>query len=108
MPASPQVAVIGAGALGLCTALELIQRGTRVTVLEAHTIGSGSSGRSVGVIGTQFTDPFDLMLRRHALPRFRRWETLGLRFNRIGYLRLARTEAQMALFEQTLNRSEPE
>jgi sarcosine oxidase, subunit beta len=99
---SLHVAVIGAGTLGLCTAINLIERGARVTVLEAQSIASGSSGRSVGVIGTQFADPFQIMLRKHALRQFRRWETLGLRFNHIGYLRLARTEAQMARFETSV------
>jgi sarcosine oxidase subunit beta len=86
----------------MCTAINLIERGARVTVLEAQSIASGSSGRSVGVVGTQFTDPFQILLRTHALRQFRRWESLGLRFNHIGYLRLARTEAQMALFEQSV------
>ena len=102
MPHSRHVVVVGAGALGLCTAVNLIERGARVTVLEARSIASGSSGRSVGVIGTQFADPFQIMLRKHALRQFRRWETLGLRFNHIGYLRLARTEAQMARFETSV------
>src|SRR5690606_1988394 len=33
--------------------------------------------------------------------RFRDWEDRGLRFNHIGYLRLARTEAQMAALERS-------
>jgi sarcosine oxidase subunit beta len=102
MAAALHVAVVGAGTLGLSTAVNLVERGARVTVLEARSIAAGSSGRSVGVIGTQLTDPFQIMLRRHALRQFRRWETLGLRFNRIGYLRLARTEAQMALLERSV------
>jgi sarcosine oxidase subunit beta len=99
---SPHVVVVGAGMLGMCTAINLIERGARVTVLDAQSIASGSSGRSVGVIGTQFTDPFQIMLRTHALRQFRRWESLGLRFNHIGYLRLARTQAQMTLFEKSV------
>jgi sarcosine oxidase, subunit beta len=43
---SLHVAVIGAGTLGLCTAINLIERGARVTVLEAQSIASGSSDRS--------------------------------------------------------------
>jgi len=102
MKASPHVVVIGAGTLGLCTALSLVEHGTRVTILEAHAIASGSSGRSVGVVGTQFTDPFDIVLRVHAMRRFREWESLGLQFNHIGYLRLARTPAQMNLFARSV------
>jgi sarcosine oxidase, subunit beta len=101
MTNSPNVAVIGAGSLGLSTALSLAEQGARVTVLEAQSIASGSTGRSVGVVGTQFTDPFDILLRRHAMAHFRKWETPGLRFNHLGYLRLARSETQMALLRQT-------
>jgi len=102
MPTAPKVVVIGAGTLGMCTAVNLIERGACVTVLDAQSLASGSSGRSVGVVGTQLTDPFDLMLRKHALRQFGDWESRGLRFNHIGYLRLARTQEQMALFEETV------
>jgi sarcosine oxidase subunit beta len=71
-------------------------------VLEAQSIASGSSGRSVGVVGSQFTDPFEIMLRVHSLRRFRQWEGEGLQFNHIGYLRLARTPEQMELFARSV------
>ncbi len=102
MKASPHVVVVGAGTLGMCSALNLVEQGARVTVLEANAIASGSSGRSVGVVGTQFTDAFDILLRAHAMRHFRQWESLGLGFNRIGYLRLARTPAQMKLFARSV------
>jgi len=102
MTASPHVVVIGAGTLGMCTALGLVEQGARVTVLEAQSIASGSSGRSVGVVGSQLTDPFEILLRVHSLRRFRQWESQGLGFNHIGYLRLARTAAQMELFARSV------
>lgn len=102
MKNSPHVVIIGAGTLGMCSAIHLIEQGARVTVVDAQAIASGSSGRSVGVIGTQFTDPFQIAIRRHSMRHFRQWESHGLRVNRIGYLRLARTDAQMALFEQSV------
>lgn len=102
MTAAPHAVVVGAGTLGLCTAAELAERGARVTVLDAGAIASGSSGRSVGVVGTQFTDAFDIALRAHSLRRLRQWEALGLAFHRIGYLRLARTPGQMALFARSV------
>jgi sarcosine oxidase subunit beta len=86
----------------MCTALSLVEQGARVTVLEAQSIASGSSGRSVGVVGSQLTDPFEIMLRVHSLRRFRQWESQGLGFNHIGYLRLARTAAQMELFARSV------
>jgi sarcosine oxidase, subunit beta len=86
----------------MCTAINLVEQGARVTVLEAQAIASGSSGRSVGVVGTQFTDPFDILLRVHSLRQLRLWENLGLGFRHIGYLRLARTPEQMRLFAKSV------
>jgi sarcosine oxidase subunit beta len=99
---SPHIIIIGAGSLGLCTAMSLAEQGAKVTVLEAKSIASGSTGRSVGVVGTQFTDPEEILLRRHAMAHFAQWEEAGLRFNHIGYLRLARSATQMALFETSV------
>src|SRR5690606_9346593 len=53
-------------------------------------------------VGTQFTDAFDIALRVHSLRRFRQWEEAGLTFHRIGYLRLARTPRQIALFARSV------
>jgi sarcosine oxidase subunit beta len=106
MTASPHIVVIGAGALGMCAAINLVEQGARVTVLEAKSIASGSSGRSLGVVGTQFTDPFDILLRVHSFRQLRRWEKLGLGFRHIGYLRLARTPEQMRLFKKSVKLQE--
>lgn len=42
------VAIIGGGITGLTTALELIQSGKKVAVIEASSIGSGTTGDSTG------------------------------------------------------------
>lgn len=103
MTASPHVVVIGAGTLGMCSAHALAEQGARVTVIDAQSIASGSSGRSVGVVGTQLTDPFEIQLRMQSVQRVRRWqERLGLGFSPIGYLRLARTSEQMELFARSV------
>jgi gamma-glutamylputrescine oxidase len=46
--ADADVAVVGGGLAGLSAALELAQRGYRVTLLEARHIGFGASGRNGG------------------------------------------------------------
>ncbi|MBV9813479.1 MAG: FAD-binding oxidoreductase [Acetobacteraceae bacterium] len=45
-----EVAIIGAGILGLATALALAEAGIAVRVLEADRIGSGASGRNGGLV----------------------------------------------------------
>ncbi|WP_102960510.1 NAD(P)/FAD-dependent oxidoreductase [Mangrovicella endophytica] len=102
MAAQPHVVIIGAGTLGICSAAALTAEGATVTVLDAQSIASGSSGRSVGVVGSQLTDPFEILLRVHSLRLLRQWEALGLGFNHIGYLRLARTAEQMELFARSV------
>lgn len=44
------VCVIGAGFTGLSTAIHLAEKGYKVAILEANEIGSGGSGRNVGLV----------------------------------------------------------
>lgn len=47
---SADLAVIGGGYTGLSTALEAAERGAKVVVVEARSIGFGGSGRNVGLV----------------------------------------------------------
>ncbi len=98
------VIVIGAGTLGMSSALHLAERGVTATVIEADAIASGSSGRSVGVVGTQHVTLLDVELRAYSLRRVREWSRQGpgLGFHPIGYLRLGRSESDRRLFERSL------
>ena len=49
--------VVGAGCLGLSTALHLAEAGVGVAVLEADTPGSGASGRNTGFVVPSFVTP---------------------------------------------------
>ncbi|MBD8827280.1 L-pipecolate oxidase [Pseudomonas sp. CFBP 13602] len=44
------VCVIGGGITGLCAAIELLEQGKRVVLLDASEIGTGGSGRNVGLV----------------------------------------------------------
>ena len=46
------VCVIGGGFTGLSAALHLAERGLKVTLLEAHRVGFGASGRNGGQVGS--------------------------------------------------------
>jgi sarcosine oxidase subunit beta len=101
MNAAQHIVVIGAGTLGLATAHNLIERGRRVTVLEADSAASGSSGRSIGVVGTQHVDPFEIELRVRSVRQMMGWKQHGLQFHHIGYTRLGRTSDDLTLFERS-------
>lgn len=100
----PSVCIVGAGAIGLASAVHLARRGvTDVTVLEAEHPAAGSSGLSVGVIETQYVAPLDIELRARAMRFFNQLEAdHGLEVNRCGYLRLAHSPAEAESFEASV------
>lgn len=102
MTSAQHIVIVGAGTLGLSTAFNLIERGRRVTVLEADAAASGSSGRSIGVVGTQHVDPFEIELRVRSVKQMMGWKQHGLQFHHIGYTRLGRTADDLALFEKSV------
>jgi sarcosine oxidase subunit beta len=99
-----RVVVVGAGVLGLFTALELVRDGrVEVHVLEAEHPGAGSSGRSVGMIETQYLTPADVEVRAFGRLAYSRLEhEHGLDFVHGGYLRLGHTDSDVAMFEESL------
>src|SRR5579871_2777892 len=76
--ATLHIVVVGGGALGLSSALHLAERGVTVTVIEATSLAIGSTGRSIGVVGTQHVTPLDVAMRAYGLRRIRAWEQHGL------------------------------
>ncbi len=85
-----RIGIIGAGVSGMSAAFELARRGiTDVIVLDGEYVASGSSGRSIGLIETQYIEPLDIALRAISMRRFDQMEREnGLRIVRNGYLRL--------------------
>ncbi|MGY2002611.1 NAD(P)/FAD-dependent oxidoreductase [Blastococcus sp. SYSU DS1024] len=101
-----RVAVVGAGVCGLAAATELQDHGVRdVVVLDAGHPGDGSSGLSVGMVETQYVDTADIAVRAHGRRFYDRMERdHGLTFVRGGYLRTARSDADMAAYGQSVAR----
>ena len=58
------VAIIGAGFTGLSAALHLARAGAKVIVLEAEEIGSGGSGRNVGLVNAGLWETPQSVLQR--------------------------------------------
>ncbi len=57
VPGAADVAVIGAGVVGLACAVELAQRGLRVTVVERGTAGCGASHGNAGLLTPSLATP---------------------------------------------------
>lgn len=61
MASSSHCAVVGAGFIGLCTALELLERGCHVTLIDRGLPGQGASQGNAGFIATESVDPLGTM-----------------------------------------------
>ncbi|HEX6128687.1 MAG TPA: FAD-binding oxidoreductase [Candidatus Limnocylindria bacterium] len=68
---SVDVAVIGGGIIGTSAAAMLAERGLRVTLFEATSMGAGASGRNLGVLQHPF-DPVLAPLYHDSMDRYRR------------------------------------
>lgn len=69
------VCVIGAGFLGLSTALELAEKGKKVIVLEGARVGFGASGRSGGQAINGFEEGIDEYIKQVGFDKARKlWD----------------------------------
>ncbi|BBY28505.1 FAD-binding oxidoreductase [Mycolicibacterium sediminis] len=97
--------VVGGGVLGLSTALELVRRGVGdVHVIERSHPGEGSSGRSVGMVETQYFRADDIEARVYGR---RYYDSVsaehGLQFSACGYLRLGSSRTDLETFEKSVD-----
>ncbi|WP_423824225.1 NAD(P)/FAD-dependent oxidoreductase [Salinisphaera sp. SPP-AMP-43] len=74
LPEHVDVAVIGGGIIGVCSAYELARKGARVALFEKGVIAGEQSGRNWGWCRQQNRSMFELPMAMHAL---RRWGELG-------------------------------
>jgi glycine/D-amino acid oxidase-like deaminating enzyme len=88
--------VIGAGALGLSTALHAALAGRSVIVVERDTAGSQASGRAAGLFKSVQADELRTALARRSIARagtFAEWAGVPLPVVRSGSFLLARSSA---------------
>jgi glycine/D-amino acid oxidase-like deaminating enzyme len=65
LPDKVDVAVVGGGFCGLSAARVLAQRGVRVALLEAESLGWGASGRNGGMVLTGMKLPVPTLIKRY-------------------------------------------
>jgi glycine/D-amino acid oxidase-like deaminating enzyme len=86
--------VVGAGALGLSTALHAALLGQSVVLVERHTAGSQASGRAAGLFKSVQADALRTQLARRSIARavsFGDWAGVPLEVARSGSFLVART-----------------
>jgi 4-methylaminobutanoate oxidase (formaldehyde-forming) len=102
------VVVIGAGALGLSTALHCALAGRSVVVVERHTAGSQASGRAAGLFKSVQADELRTRLARRSITRaltFADWAGVPLPVTRSGSFLIARTPQHREYLSQELAQS---
>lgn len=100
------VVVIGGGVMGTSTAYQLARAGVRdIVLLEAHELASGSSGKPLGGVRAQFSDPANIALGARSLTAFHRFNDefgVDIGYQQVGYLFLIRDEADVARYRASI------
>ncbi|WP_432001003.1 NAD(P)/FAD-dependent oxidoreductase [Streptomyces sioyaensis] len=103
VPSTADVVIIGGGVMGTSIAFHLAEAGVRrIVVIERGELGGGSSGKPIGGVRAQFSDPLNIALGSRSL---RAWRDFGqrpgadVRLDQVGYLFLLTSAEQAADFE---------
>ena len=102
------VVVIGAGALGLSTALHCVLAGRSVVVVERWTAGSQASGRAAGLFKSVQADELRTRLARRSIEKsvsFADWAGVPLEVARPGSFLIARTAEHRQYLRRELAQS---
>ncbi len=105
------VAIIGGGLAGATSALAMVQRGWRVTLIEREaTLAAAASGNPQGILFTKLSpeastlNQFTLSSYLFALRFYRQWQQLALptsaQLDFCGVLQLAHSDKEKRLFQQ--------
>jgi sarcosine oxidase subunit beta len=106
LPAQAEIAIVGAGVMGLALAYNLALLGhERVVVLDAHYLAWGASGRNGGGVRQQWSTEMNIRLMQESVELcagFARELGINVWMRRGGYLFLARTAAARARMERNV------
>jgi glycine/D-amino acid oxidase-like deaminating enzyme len=107
LPERVDVAIVGAGIIGMSTAWALARRGLRVAVFEKGTIAGEQSSRNWGWIRTVGRDHAELPLSLHANALWREIQhTEDVGYRQTGLAYLAASEAEMVKHAGWLERAQ--
>ncbi|MGW7365126.1 NAD(P)/FAD-dependent oxidoreductase [Streptomyces sp. NPDC054841] len=104
LPPTAEVVIIGGGVIGASIAFHLAEAKVReVLVLERDTPASGSSGKPIGGVRAQFSDPLNIRLGQRSLRAWREFTErpgadVGLQS--VGYLFLLGRDEEAAAFRE--------
>jgi sarcosine oxidase, subunit beta len=100
------VVIIGGGVMGTSTAYHLARAGIRdIVLLEANELASGSSGKPLGGVRAQFSDPANIELGARSLIAFQRFNDafgVDIGYQQVGYLFLIRDDADVARYQASI------
>ena len=105
--AEASVVIIGGGVMGTSTAYQLARSGVQgVVLLEAGELAGGSSGKPLGGVRAQFSDPANIALGARSLTAFHRFaEDFGvdIAYRQVGYLFLIREAADVPRYQASID-----
>ncbi len=99
------IAVIGAGIMGMATASYLSKNGVKLAVIDKEYIGSGSTGRCIAGIRQQFSTPASIAVMKENVSLFSQMEEefgFSVEFYQGGYLLMAHNEEMVELFKSNI------
>jgi sarcosine oxidase subunit beta len=92
--------------MGTSTAYQLARAGIRdLVLLEANELASGSSGKPLGGVRAQFSDPANIQLGARSLRAFRRFDEefgVDIGYQQVGYLFLIRDPADVSRYQDSI------
>ncbi|MFQ6117031.1 MAG: NAD(P)/FAD-dependent oxidoreductase [Candidatus Bipolaricaulia bacterium] len=103
MAESADVLIVGGGIIGATLLDRLAREGVHALLIEREGLASGTTGRSLAILGTQQPTALDIRLRQEGVRFYGELiEEYNLSFVRCGYLHLARSAEQTERIRETV------
>ncbi len=99
------IAVIGAGIMGMATAYYLSKNKVKLAVIDKEYIGSGATGRCIAGIRQQFSTPASIAVMKENVSLFSQMEEefgFSVEFYQGGYLLMAHNEEMVEVFKSNI------